>query len=88
MLLAPLPARAEDCVILIHGLARTEFSFAPLQLVLESEGYFVVNAGYPSTAAEIAALADFVMPPAVEACGERRVHIVTHSMGASSRVCG
>jgi pimeloyl-ACP methyl ester carboxylesterase len=82
MLLAPLPAWAEDCVILIHGLARTEFSFAPLQLVLESEGYFVVNAGYPSTAAPIETLADFVMPPAVEACGERRVHIVTHSMGA------
>jgi pimeloyl-ACP methyl ester carboxylesterase len=75
------PAAAQDCVVLLHGLARTEFSFAPLELVLEAQGYRVVNAGYPSTAAPIETLAAAVMPPAVAECGARRVHFVTHSMG-------
>jgi pimeloyl-ACP methyl ester carboxylesterase len=75
------PAVANECVILLHGLARTEVSFAPLQRVLEARGYFVVNAGYPSTAATIERLAAEVLPRAVEACGERKTHFVTHSMG-------
>jgi pimeloyl-ACP methyl ester carboxylesterase len=75
------PAMAQDCVVLLHGLARSEFSFAPLELVLEGQGYRVENAGYPSTAAPIETLAAAVMPPAVAACGATRVHFVTHSMG-------
>jgi pimeloyl-ACP methyl ester carboxylesterase len=84
----PLRAQAQgqgptgECVVLLHGLARSEFSFAPLQIVLEGQGYGVVNAGYPSTEAPISALAGLVMPPAIAACGARRVHFVTHSMGA------
>jgi pimeloyl-ACP methyl ester carboxylesterase len=81
VLMTATPALAEDCVVLLHGLARTEFSFAPLELVLEAQGYRVVNAGYPSTAAPIETLAAAVMPPAVADCGATRVHFVTHSMG-------
>lgn len=75
------PALAEDCVILLHGLARTETSLFLMEEVLEAEGYRVVNQGYPSTRAAIAELASHTLAPAMAECGLRRVHFVTHSMG-------
>ena len=81
LILAPIAAAAEDCVVLLHGLARTETSFFPLQELLELEGYVVVNNGYPSTTADIKTLVNENVPQAVAACGNRRVHFVTHSMG-------
>ena len=72
---------AEECVILLHGLARTETSFTVMEFALEDAGYEVVNLGYPSTQAHIGDLAEQVFPPALEACGDKRVHVVTHSMG-------
>jgi len=66
---------------MLHGLARTEISFTPLQLVLEDEGYLVVNRGYPSTKADIQTLVEENLTEDVAACGERRVNFVTHSMG-------
>lgn len=78
---APRPAGAEDCVVLLHGLARTEFSFLPLETVLRESGYQTVNSGYPSTEATIEDLVDGALPQDVAACGDRRVHFVTHSMG-------
>jgi triacylglycerol esterase/lipase EstA (alpha/beta hydrolase family) len=81
LVLTPLTAAAEECVVLLHGLARTETSFFPLQELLELEGYLVVNNSYPSTSANIDTLVDENVPQAVAACGNRRVHFVTHSMG-------
>lgn len=81
LIVSPLAAAAEDCVVLLHGLGRTETSFLPLQELLELEGYLVVNEGYPSTSADIRTLVDQNLPQAVAACGHRRVHFVTHSMG-------
>ena len=81
LMMAPLAAWAEECVVLLHGLARTETSFLPLQELLEAEGYLVVNEGYPSTSADIETLVDQNVPQAVAACGNRTVHFVTHSMG-------
>lgn len=66
---------------MLHGLARTEISFTPLQLVLEDAGYQVVNRGYPSTTADIQTLVDEHLAEDVAACGDRRVNFVTHSMG-------
>ncbi|MFD1159179.1 esterase/lipase family protein [Roseovarius aestuarii] len=80
LFLLPLSARA-DCVVLLHGLARTEVSFLVLQEVLEFEGYKTVAPGYPSTEKRIATLADDTLPKAVRECGDERVHFVTHSMG-------
>ncbi len=73
-------ARA-DCVVLLHGLARTEASFAIMEEVLEQRGYDVVRPGYPSTRAPIQQLVDQILPPSVAACGDQTVHFVTHSMG-------
>ncbi len=66
---------------MLHGLARTEISFTPLQLVLEDEGYMVINRGYPSTTANIQTLVEEHLAEDVAACGDRRVNFVTHSMG-------
>lgn len=66
---------------MLHGLARTEISFTPLELVLEDAGYKVINRGYPSTSANIQTLVNENLPEDVAACGDARVHFVTHSMG-------
>ncbi|MFN3936767.1 MAG: esterase/lipase family protein [Gemmobacter sp.] len=75
------PTRA-DCVVLLHGLARSEASMLLMQAALEQAGYRVVNRGYPSTTDTIEKLAAEHVAPAVAECGaEAPVHFVTHSMG-------
>ncbi|KUP93877.1 alpha/beta fold hydrolase [Tritonibacter horizontis] len=77
------PALAEDgCVILLHGLARTEASFLVMEEALTARGYVVVRPGYPSTEHTVERLADAVLPRAFDACHDTTpVHLVTHSMG-------
>jgi pimeloyl-ACP methyl ester carboxylesterase len=71
----------ERCAVLLHGLARTEFSFALMEAALETEGYKIVRPGYPSTEAPIEVLMRQTLPDAVRACGTEKVDFVTHSMG-------
>lgn len=78
--LAPAGALRADCVVLLHGLARTEQSLLAMESALAAQGYRVVNEGYPSTSATIADLAPRV-GEAVAQCGADRVDFVTHSMG-------
>ncbi len=70
-----------ECVVLLHGLARSEISLSPMQLFLEAEGYEVINNGYPSTEDTIEKLVSENVSRDVEACGNRKVNFVTHSMG-------
>ncbi|MGP6087740.1 esterase/lipase family protein [Antarctobacter jejuensis] len=80
--LTPAVARAQaDCVILLHGLLRTEYSMTVLGLVLEAQGYKVIAPGYPSAEDRVERLAEETLPQAVASCGDRDVHFVTHSMG-------
>ncbi len=82
LLFAPLVAQAQDqCVVMLHGLARSEISFAPMARVLESNGYKIVNRGYPSTEDTIQTLVRETLPADVAACGYAQVNFVTHSMG-------
>ena len=74
------PVRA-DCVVLLHGLARSETSLFVLEERLQALDYQVVNQGYESQLAAIAELAEATIPSALEACEEGPVHFVTHSMG-------
>lgn len=70
------------CAILLHGLARTELSFAVMEAALNAEGYTVVRPGYPSTEAPVAELVAQTLPDAMANCGPRgKVDFVTHSMG-------
>ena len=73
------PASA-DCVVIMHGLARSEASMWMIEEVLEYHGYTVVNEGYPSTEAPITDLVGHV-GSAVEQCGPVQTHFVTHSLG-------
>ena len=74
------PARAE-CVVLLHGLARSPSSMWVMEESLRAAGYDVANLGYPSTKARIGVLVEAAIPPALALCGDQKVHFVTHSMG-------
>lgn len=78
--LMPVSAAAE-CAVLLHGLARTETSFALMEEVLRERGFDVVRPGYPSTKATVQTLVDITLPEAVAKCGAQKIHFVTHSMG-------
>ncbi|MCY1127154.1 alpha/beta fold hydrolase [Frigidibacter sp. RF13] len=80
-LLLAAPVAQAKCVVLLHGLARTDASLRIMERALEDRGYRVVNSAYPSTEAPIEDLVRFYVTPAVAACGEERVDFVTHSMG-------
>lgn len=69
------------CVVLLHGLARSESSFYVMDEILEGAGYEVVRPGYPSTQAPVEVLAQAVLPGAFAACETRPIHVVSHSMG-------
>lgn len=76
-----MPAGADN-VILLHGLARTEKSMAPLQQALERQGYCVSNVSYDSRHGDIETLAVEAIEPALAACAQTTpVHFVTHSLG-------
>lgn len=86
LLSVALPLRAETsppdaaCVVLLHGLSRSEYSMLLLEETLEYHGYLVVNDGYPSNEAPIADLVRHV-GQAVARCDGAEVNFVTHSMG-------
>ncbi len=76
------PVQADDCVIILHGLARSALSMEVLATRLDIDGFTVVNKDYPSKKTSIRTLAHDILPAAVADCaGARRVHFVTHSMG-------
>lgn len=82
LLIFATPLRAADCVVLLHGLARSEVSLVAIEEALRGAGYTVVNRGYPSTKAGIDELVATYVGPAVAECGaDARVNFVTHSMG-------
>lgn len=81
-LLTAAPAQA-DCVVLLHGLARSDASLGLMAQALDAAGFRTVNQSYPSTSAPIPDLAAFVgqgIASCALAPGEQ-VHFVTHSMG-------
>ncbi|MEM9798107.1 MAG: alpha/beta hydrolase [Pseudomonadota bacterium] len=78
----PVRAEAPDCVILLHGLARSDASLLLMEQALEGEGFTVVNRDYDSTSETVQTLAQATIPPSIDACGTApTVHFVTHSMG-------
>jgi triacylglycerol lipase len=73
-----------ECVVLLHGLARTWRSMEKLAEALQAEGYYAVNLDYPSRKKTIERLAVEVIPEGIERCKDvsaKRIHFLTHSMG-------
>lgn len=78
-------SEAVDCVVLLHGLARSDSSMSVMEKELEAAGYRVINQPYPSRRQPVEALAGAAISDALTQCVSRsdrgRVHFVTHSMG-------
>ena len=76
---------SNECVILLHGLARTTLSMQRMQRMLEKSGYQVANVGYPSRDHTIEVLAPMAIEDGLNQCRAKSesstVHFVTHSLG-------
>lgn len=76
---------ASECVVLLHGLARTSMSMNKMQSELDKAGYRTANIGYPSRHFTIEELAEIAVPDGLATCRGQgdvsRIHFVTHSLG-------
>ena len=74
--------RADETVVLLHGLGRSAANMLILEWRLEALGYRVCNVGYDTRVSRIEQAVEQVRQ-AVVACrrGERALHFVTHSLG-------
>ena len=71
-----------SCVILLHGLARSESSFEKMEAALNASGFQAVNLGYPSRDYAIDTLATTAIEPALAQCEDGvEINFVTHSLG-------
>ncbi len=73
-----------ECVVLLHGMARSHRAMEEMQEGLSAAGYHTANLGYPSTDLTIEEISTTSFPQGVESC-ERftpsAIHFVTHSLG-------
>ncbi len=82
IVLAQSPAQAADCVVFLHGLARTSASMEKAATAFENSGYAVANVSYPSRKFPIEELAPLAIEAGLEKCpANGAVHFVTHSLG-------
>ncbi len=76
---------AAECVVLLHGLARTSSSMNRMQEALLKENFLVANVDYPSRDYAIEELATMAVEEGLDMCrahdGVARIHFVTHSLG-------
>jgi len=75
---------ADECVILLHGLARSASSMDELATKLTARGYYVANIDYPSREKPISELSAIAVSAGLEACAHHQatpVNFVTHSLG-------
>ena len=65
LLLTSFNSNARDCVVLLHGLARSAGAMETMQQALEEAGYHTVNVDYPSRDYSVEALAPMAIAPAL-----------------------
>lgn len=71
-----------SCVVLLHGLARSDSSMKQLEIELQKQNFQTINVDYPSRDYAIEELAETVIPLALAQCSNTaEIHFVTHSMG-------
>ena len=74
----------DECVILLHGLARTGSSMSRMERALNRAGFLTVNLDYPSRNKSIERIAAEEFRSGIELCqqtGAEQIHFVTHSLG-------
>ncbi len=78
-------AVASECVVLLHGLARTSSSMNRMERELAAAGFATANIAYPSRDHTVEELAEMAVPQGIAACREQdgveTIHFVTHSLG-------
>lgn len=73
---------AAECVVFLHGLARTSASMNKAAAEFAKTGYRIANVDYPSRHHPIETLAPMAMGDGLSRCeGASEVHFVTHSLG-------
>ncbi|MGB6120222.1 MAG: alpha/beta hydrolase [Mesorhizobium sp.] len=79
--LTPSTLWANECVVLLHGLGRSDASMLVMAEVLTNSGYQVINEGYPSSEQPVEKSVEQVGESAA-ACGSvEKINFVTHSLG-------
>ena len=82
-LLIPGLSAAQECVVLLHGLARSDGSMEEMAEGLTENGFFVINHDYPSTEHPIEELSRSAIREAASGCPKgSKIHFVAHSLGA------
>lgn len=77
-------AVSAECVVLLHGLARSSSSMEEMQQKLSAKGFYVANVNYPSRTMAIPELAELAVNKGLEQCKKALatpINFVTHSMG-------
>jgi triacylglycerol lipase len=80
----PVQKNTQQCVILLHGLARTHLSMLAMEKALQRAGYNVINVNYPSRDLPIDELAKIAIEQGLNGCKQENgtsIHFVTHSLG-------
>lgn len=80
----PVRADGPECVVLLHGLSRTDFSMKRLERELLEGGYAVANIHYDSRDHSIEELVDGAVESGIAQCEQglvRKIHFTTHSLG-------
>ena len=75
---------AIECVVLLHGLARTNNSMNMMEKALIRAGFQTVNLDYPSRVKPIENIAEEEFAQGIQLCqqaGAQKIHFVTHSLG-------
>jgi triacylglycerol lipase len=79
------PAVADECVIVLHGLARTSSSMDTMTEALIEAGFVAINIDYPSREHPIEELAPMAIGKGLEICAAAgandKIHFVAHSLG-------
>jgi len=85
VLLLTAPAAAQECVVVLHGLARTSLSMEAMAEALEEAGFVAVNIDYPSRQHPIEVLAPMAIGKGLVLCeaagATEKTHFVAHSLG-------
>jgi len=74
----------KQCVILLHGLARTSHSMDKMEQALLDAGYLTANVDYPSRTMKIQDLASLAVNDGLTTCQSQatsQINFVTHSLG-------
>lgn len=84
LLFFAVPLHAQEGVVLLHGLCRTDSSMRKMEVSLKETGFIVENVGYPSRTASIETLSDEAIDAALKSEKLKdcpKIHFVTHSLG-------